>query len=188
MSIKKLFLSVALVAVSAFFGTQGLASAAPTADPVSDGKITAKDVRTIIALASGSYTGVHGAEPKVAKVEISQFKIRSGSCTKGSAWRTYTVSLTFKRGTLCNGKVLSRSTKRLGKQYFQSTMRAIMDRIFIAANLDSWGEGRVMSISSNGEVATLYFWKFSDGEPTNVSKLLRIVGSKVTVKDIGPGA
>lgn len=182
MSFRKLLLPAVLVGVFGFVGMQGTATGAP-----STGKLTAKDIRTAIVLASGAYKR-NGIDPKVASVDVSQFKVRAGSCAKGSDWYTYHVASTYTRGTRCNGKVQRQRTQTRSRQYFQSTMRAILNTILTGYSLDSWGAGRVMSINSNGDVATLYFWNYSDGKPAPGGKMLRVEGSDITVKDIAPGA
>lgn len=182
MSIRKLLLSASVAL--AFLGMQGTGASALASDSSNDGVITAKEVRSLIVKVSGA-TKRRDLDPRAAMINVGQIVVRSASCAKGSNWKTYSVTSTLTRGKLCNGSRRSNQTRNGSRYYFQRRMVAIMNRIFSEANLKRWGPGQVISISSNGEVASLYYSEFGKSKKAKkTGKMLRVVGSRIILKDL----
>ena len=188
MSLRKLLLP-AIVAVLLSQGAQGMAGGT-TPVYLNDGTITAKDVRSLI-FNSTDRTRTRGRiTPDVALIDAGQLKIRSASCKKGDAWAGYGVLFSGKRegGTRCDGKTFSRRTGAYGGPFYGMwRMRFILDYIISEGGLTSLGSGRPSWIKSNGEVAVVVFRTYANGKATNTDKVLRIVGSEVTVIELRPG-
>ena len=188
MSIRKLLLP-GVVAVLAFLGGQGTAGAT-TPVYLNDGTITAKDVRSLIFNATDRTQTRGRITPDVALIDAGQLKIRSASCKKGGDWAGYGVLFSGKRegGTRCDGKTFSRRTGAYGGPFYGMwRMRFILDYVTSEGGLEGLGSGRTSWIKSNGEVAVLVFRIYANGKATNTDRVLRIVGSEVTVTELRPG-
>ncbi|MCB0863128.1 MAG: hypothetical protein KDB48_09670 [Solirubrobacterales bacterium] len=197
MSIKKLMLPAVVVAVLAFFGTQGLGA---TAAIKTDGTITAKEVRSLIVAATGA-TKLRGITPARTGINLGinykpdgtwrygQSRLQSASCEKGSDWKSFWVTPTFDRGTTCNGKVWYHPVKHRPRAFFQSRMQKILDHIIAEAHPGYLGRGQVTTITSNGETAKVYFDINSRGGLGGTREVLQIEGSKVErVCPVGSGS
>ena len=177
------WLPTAIITAVALFGASGSAVSAPAAK---DGKITAKEVRALIVKAGYADRTRGRVTPRIAEISQGDLLLRKGSCAKGGDWERYQAVYQRDGGRLCNGERNWRRTPSFKPHYFGQAMRKIMEHILADAGLESLGAGKVIGIESNGQVATLKFQKFIDGEPTRSGKLLTITGSTVEIENYGP--
>jgi hypothetical protein len=196
MFFKKLLLGMA-IAMLAFLGVQGTASASGPSDPDFGGTVSAKEVLDLIVEASGATTE-RGIDPKIASINRNALRIYSAGCADAEDWANYYIGqgrqgskrIGVAGGTLCSGeKVFTTNPEYLPEtKYVWGLMADVTDRTMAQTNKKWFGMYFGFAIGkriySNGKTSVLEFGASRATKRSGESaiKFVKIHGSKVRIK------